>query len=214
MSLSLPEWPAGRIAGVPVHLPLSPRYPIRSERLALRPLTAGDTDAMLAYRSRADVAQYVPFEPMSRADITQRIGTQWARTELTDEGQALTLGIEVTGTGELIGDVMLFWHSRLHRGGELGYVLNPDFGGRGYGTEAATAVLRLGFEELGLHRIVARIDERNDASARLARRLGMRQEARLVHNEFFKGQWSIELDFAMLDDEWHARPATRAAATP
>jgi RimJ/RimL family protein N-acetyltransferase len=199
---------------VPVHLPraLSPRYPICSERLALRPLTAGDADAMLAYRSRADVARYVPFEPMSRADIIQRIGTQWARTELTDEGQGLTLGVEVTGTGKLIGDVMLFWHSRLHAGGELGYVLNPDFGGRGYATEAAIAVLRLGFEELGLHRIVARIDERNDASARLARRLGMRQEACLVRNELFKGQWSSELDFAMLDDEWHARPAARPAA--
>jgi hypothetical protein len=30
----------------------------------------------------------------------------------------------------------------------------------------------------------------------------MRQEARLVHNELFKGEWSNELDFAMLADEW------------
>lgn len=69
-------------------------------------------------------------------------------------------------------------------------------------------MLRLGFEGLGLHRIVARIeriDERNESSVRLARRLGMRQEARLVRNEFFKGEWSTELDFAMLADEWYAR---------
>src|SRR5436309_223289 len=65
-------------------------------------------------------------------------------------------------------------------------------------------VLLLGFEGLGLHRIVARIDEDNEPSVRLARRLGMRQEARLVHNEFFKGRWSNELDFAMLADEWFA----------
>jgi RimJ/RimL family protein N-acetyltransferase len=39
----------------------------------------------------------------------------------------------------------------------------------------------------------------------ITRRLGMRQEARLVHNEFFKGEWSTELDFAMLAGEWHAR---------
>jgi RimJ/RimL family protein N-acetyltransferase len=51
---------------------------------------------------------------------------------------------------------------------------------------------------------VARIDERNDPSARLAIRLGMRQEARLVHNELFKGEWSTELVFAMLADEWPA----------
>ena len=66
-------------------------------------------------------------------------------------------------------------------------------------------MLRLGFEGLGLHRIVARIDERNESSVRLARRLGMRQEARLVSNELFKGEWSNELDFALLADEWYAR---------
>jgi RimJ/RimL family protein N-acetyltransferase len=184
---------------------LRPSYPIRTERLLLRPLTAGDADAMLAYRGRLDVSRYVPFEPMSRDDILERITGQWSRTELTDEGQSLTLGAEVAETGELAGDVVLFWHSREHAGGELGYVLNPALGGRGYATEAASVMLRLGFEDLGLHRIVARIDEDNDPSVRLARRLGMRQEARLVHNEFFKGRWSNEVDFAMLADEWFAR---------
>jgi RimJ/RimL family protein N-acetyltransferase len=148
---------------------------------------------------------------MSRDDILERIAGPWARTELTDEGQALTLGAELAdtglaGTGELAGDVVLFWHSREHAGGELGYVLNPALGGRGYATEAARAMLRLGFEDLGLHRIVARIDERNEPSVKLARRLGMRQEARLVQNEIFKGEWSTEVDFAMLADEWYALP--------
>ena len=184
---------------------LRPRYPVRTERLLLRPLTVADTDALLAYRGRADVSRYVPFEPMGRGDITEHLAGHWARTELTDEGQALTLGAELAQTGELAGDVILFWHSRAHAGGELGYVFDPAFGGRGYASEAAATMLRLGFAELGLHRIVARIDERNETSARLARRLGMRQEARLVDNEFFKGEWSTEVDFAMLADEWHAR---------
>ena len=184
---------------------LCPSYPVRSERLLLRPLAVGDADAMLAYRGREDVSRYVPFEPMSREDIIERIAGPWARTELTDEGQALTLGAQVSETGELAGDVVLFWHSCAHAGGELGYVFNPLLAGRGYATEAATVMLRLGFEGLGLHRIVARIDERNEPSARLARRLGMRQEARLVDNEFFKGEWTTELDFAMLAGEWSAR---------
>jgi len=190
--------------------PLRPSYPIRTERLLLRPLTAGDADALLAYRGRPDVSRYVPFEAMSRDDILELIAGRWARTELTDEGQSLTLGAEVaeTGlaeTGELTGDVVLFWHSREHAGGELGYVFNPALGGRGYATEAANAMLRLGFEGMGLHRIIARIDERNEPSVKLARRLGMRQEARLVDNEIFKGEWSTEVDFAMLASEWYAR---------
>jgi RimJ/RimL family protein N-acetyltransferase len=186
---------------------LRPRYPVPAGRVLLRPLATGDVDAVLAYRSRADVCRYVPFEPMTRQDITERMAGLWARTELTEEGQALTLGVEVRETGELAGDVVLFWRDRLNAGGELGYVFNPDAGGRGYATEAASAMLRLGFDGLGLHRIIARIDERNEPSARLARRLGMRQEARLVRNELFKGEWSTELDFAILADDWRAQPA-------
>ncbi|GGQ59477.1 GNAT family N-acetyltransferase [Couchioplanes azureus] len=186
------------------HAELRPSYPVRTERLLLRPLTEGDVDSLLAYRSIPELCRYVPFEPQDRDVVLDRLAGPWARTALTDEGQSLTLGAELAETGQLVGDVVLFWHSRLHRGGEIGYILDPRFGGRGYATEAASALLRLAFEELGLHRVVARIDERNEASAAVARRLGMRQEARLVHNEFFKGEWSTELDFAMLAAEWRA----------
>lgn len=190
------------MGGVPE---LHPSYPVQTERLRLRPLTAEDTDALLAYRSRPDVCRYVPFEPMDKDVIAERLATHWATTALTDEGQSLTLGIELAETGELVGDVVLFFHSRAHLSGEIGYVVNPSFEGNGYATEAARAMLRLGFDDLGLHRIIGRIDERNEPSAKVLRRLGLRQEARLVHNELFKGEWSTELDFAMLAEEWRAQ---------
>ena len=62
---------------------------------------------------------------MSLDDILERIARRWASTELTDQGQSLTLGAQLAATGELAGDVMLFWHSREHAGGEVGYVFNP-----------------------------------------------------------------------------------------
>jgi RimJ/RimL family protein N-acetyltransferase len=67
---------------------------------------------------------------------------------------------------------------------------------------AASAVLDLGFGELGLNRVVARLDPRNENSAKLAVRLGMRQEAHFVRNEIFKGEWTDELVYAVLADEW------------
>jgi RimJ/RimL family protein N-acetyltransferase len=105
----------------------------------------------------------------------------------------------------LAGDVMLFWSSDEHRSGEIGYVFNPDQAGRGYATEAAEGLLSLAFDGLGLHRVVARVDARNVPSARVAQRLRMRQEAHLVENEWFKGEWSDELQFAILDREWRDR---------
>src|SRR5258708_38224071 len=98
---------------------------------------------------------------MRRDDIIERIAGQWARTELTDEGQWLTLGVQVGDTSELAGDVVLFWHSRAHAGGELGYVFNPGLGGRGDATEAAGMMLRPGFEGPCPDHIVRAVDERN-----------------------------------------------------
>src|SRR3954453_16022154 len=91
---------------------LRPVYPVRTGRLILRPLTSGDVDALLSYRSRPDVCRYLPFEPMTRQVIEGRMAKDWARTVLTDEGQALTLGVALAVTGQLVGDVVLFWHSR------------------------------------------------------------------------------------------------------
>ena len=183
---------------------LHPSYPLRSARLAIRPFSEQDVDAIVAYRSLPEVCRYVPFEPMDANTVRERLRGSWARRVLEAEGQALLLGVEIVATGELVGDVMLAWSSAEHRGGEIGYVLHPAHSGQGYATEAAHRLLHLAFDELGLHRVVARIDADNPSSARLATRLGMRQEAHLVQNEWFKGRWSDELDFAILEDEWRA----------
>jgi RimJ/RimL family protein N-acetyltransferase len=65
-------------------------------------------------------------------------------------------------------------------------------------------VLRLGFEDLGLHRIFGRIDGRNTASARVLERLGMRREAHFIQNEIVKGEWTDEVVYALTEDEWPA----------
>lgn len=185
---------------------LAPSYPVLTERLALRPIVAGDIDDLLAYRSRPDVCRWVPFEPQDRARIEKLVAGQFARRELERAGEALFFGVEHRDSGRLIGDLMLNWASEEHRGAELGWVLNPEYGGRGFATEAVLAVMQLAFDGLGLHRLTARIDADNAASIRLAERLGMRREAHLVENEWFKGRWSDEVDYAILDREWAGRP--------
>ena len=184
---------------------LAPAYPVRSARLLLRPLSSADVSALLAYRSQPEVCRYVPFDPMDATEVRARLEGLWSRQALDQEGEALTLGAELADSGELIGDVMLRWISAEHGCGELGYVFHPAHGGRGYAAEAAHAVLHLAFDDFQLHRVIARVDARNTASARLASRLGMRQEAHLVENEWFKGEWTDELDFALLRKEWQAQ---------
>jgi RimJ/RimL family protein N-acetyltransferase len=187
------------------HVNLAPIYPIRSERLLLRPLAAADADALVAYRSMPEVCRYVPFEPMDASTVLARIEGSWSLRALDQEGDALILGAERADSGELIGDLMLRWLSAENSSGEIGYVFSPAHEGRGYASEAAHAVLHLAFDGLGLHRVIARVDARNTASARLVTRVGMRQEAHLVENEWFKGEWTDELDFGLLASEWPSR---------
>jgi RimJ/RimL family protein N-acetyltransferase len=186
---------------------LKPDYPIETARLRLRPLDpATDVDGVHAYQSREDVCRYVPYSPRSRDEVAERLSDpERTRSTLEEAGQVLNVAVVRRDTDELIGDVVLFWHSAEHRGGEIGYAFNPEHHGQGFATETGEALLALAFDGLDLRRVVGRIEERNTASAAVLERLGMRQEARLVENEWFKGEWSTELDYAILADEWRAR---------
>jgi RimJ/RimL family protein N-acetyltransferase len=189
------------VTGDPLPLPL------RTERLWLRRVTGDDAAALHAYRSLPEVARYVPFAPMSLADVRSALAERW-----TAGGSGPLIGIERADSGELIGDLSLWPARPEHRGGEIGWLLHPDHGGRGLATEAAHAALGLAFGALGLHRVVARVDARNLASLRLCARLGMRREAVLRENEWFKGEWTDEVDYALLESEWP--PSASASASP
>ena len=185
---------------------LAPAYPLETERLLLRPVDpARDAEAMLSYRSLPEICRYIPPLPATPESIaTMLADPERTRSTLTEAGQHLLLAVVRRDTGELIGDVILFWRSAEHRTGEIGYVLHPDQHGRGFATEASRALLALAFDGLDLHRVIARIDQRNPASAAVLRKIGMRQEAVLVENEWFKGEWTTEVDFAILQSEWRA----------
>ena len=163
--------------------------------------------ALLAYRGDPEVCRYLPFEPMTPEVLAARLAGDLGRREITGEGEAVTLGAERIVDGRLVGDVVLFFHSERHAAGEIGYVFHPDVAGQGLATEACTAVLDLAFAGLGLHRVVANMDARNAASARLAERLGMRREAHHHSAEMFKGEWSDLLVYAILEEEWRALSA-------
>lgn len=189
---------------------LRPAYPLLTERLRLRPFRDDDLDAFHAIQSRPDVVRYLYWEPRSREQAEEMLGRRTRQVAIEKEGDGLHLAAELRETGELIGHFSLYYASQEHRTAEIGFVMHPNHHGHGYALEAARELLRLGFDELGLHRIIGRCDARNTRSARLMERLGMRREAHLLANEFVKGEWTDEFAFAMLEQEWRARARERA----
>jgi RimJ/RimL family protein N-acetyltransferase len=182
----------------------TPEYPIRTERLLLRPLRHEDRDDLAAYRSIPDVCRYVPFSPQGLVDIDRHLAGQGSTTSLPEEaGKNLTLGVELDG--RVIGDIILIRPAEPAGTAEIGYVFAPEVAGHGYATEACRPLLALAFDVLGMHRVIGRLDERNGPSARVLERLGMRLEAHFVEDDWFKGEWTSTLVYAILDREWRDR---------
>lgn len=179
------------------------QLPIDTDRLQLRAFAPDDADRYFSYRSLPETVRYLYRDPKTYEQAVESVAKS-ARLEFDKDGDILALAIQPKGAAELAGEVILKLASTAAEQAEIGYSLHPDAVGNGYVTEAATAMLRLGFEHYGFHRIFARIDEDNTASASVARRLGMRQEARLVESDRFNGRWGTELVFAMLASEWQA----------
>jgi RimJ/RimL family protein N-acetyltransferase len=186
---------------------LRPAYPLQTARLTLRPFLPGDLEELFAIHSRPEVARFLYWEARDLEQVREVLDGKLRQSVLEDEGQGLALAVVWRKVGVLVGEVSLLWLSRRHRQGEIGFLFHPGYQGKGLATEAAEVMLRLGFADLGLHRVIGRCDGQNHPSARLMERLGMRREAHFVHNEIFKGTWGDELVYAMLDDEWRARPS-------
>jgi RimJ/RimL family protein N-acetyltransferase len=183
-------------------LPFAPALPLETERLRLRAFTLDDVDATHAVYSRPEVVRWLYHEPWTPAVAAEKVAARLPWVQLAADGSPLFLAVEEKEHGTFLGDCMLRVANVEHREGEIGFVLHPDHQGRGYATEAARELVRVAFDEAGLHRVIARCELRNDASLRVMERLGMRREACFVENEWVKGEWQSELVYALLEREW------------
>ena len=181
---------------------LAPTGPVRTARLTLRLYEIGDFDALYAMFGREDVCRYLPWGPMTLDQARAKLAQRLRQTRLVADGDAIVLAAIEASTGLHVGEFMLRLTNAESRQGEIGWSLHPSAHGRGLATEGARAMLRLGFEELGLHRIIAGTDPRNAASIKVMERLGMRREATFVDSWFLKGEWVGEIVCAILESEW------------
>lgn len=188
--------------------PVHPSYPLRTERLALRPVRVDDLDAIHAHRSLPEVARYLPHEPHTRdmtADTLERV---IAGAALTEPGNWLDLAVE-DASGRVVGEVLLKRDAQPLTG-EIGFAFHPDVHGTGIATEAVAAGLDLAFGSFGWHRVIGICDVQNTPSAALMRRIGMRLEGVWRKDCFEKERWNNSLQFAVLASEWRATPPPSA----
>lgn len=188
----------------------TPVWPIRTERLILRPFEAGDLQALYEMQSDEAVVRYLYHDARSLDEVRSALQRKIAAAAIEGEGDGLGVAAVLRDTGEVVADISLWCVSEGHQQGELGFVVHPAHQGRGYATEAARPMVDFALRTIGFHRLVGRTEARNIGSARVLEKLGMRREAHLIENEWVKGEWQSELVYAILADEW----ARRAAVSP
>lgn len=172
----------------------------------LRKLEPGDCDAVHALLSRMDVVRHMLFPLCSSREESEKFlldslaespGDPWrsvVRAIVGDDGAVAGLcGVAILRGAEE---------------GEIWYLVNPACWGHGIATEAARQLLRLGFAELGLHRLWATCLPENPASLRVLEKAGMRREGFQVKNLKIHGEWKSSYLYAILAEEWGAAPKT------
>lgn len=179
-------------------------HPLATARLLLRPYGADDLASLHGMFGREDVCRYLPWPPMDLAAAQAKLEQRLQQTAIGPETGAMVLAAVERATGRTVGEFMLALRSPDDLLGVIGWSVHPDVQGRGFATEGAREMLRVGFGELGLHRIVAECDPRNGASIRVMEKLGMRREALFVEAELIKGEWVDSLVYAQLESAWRA----------
>ena len=206
-------WPSVHHVLVPQDLS-AVAWPVRTDRLVLRPATVDDVEPTWQIRRLPAVSQWMTSGADDRAEF--------AATFLQADRLAKTLIVQ--SDGRQVGDLMVSiedaWAQTevadQARGvqAELGWVIDPACAGKGFATEAARRLLRICFVELGLRRVYAQCFADNSPSWRIMEKLGMRREEYAVRDSLHRsGQWMDGMRYAILLDEWQAGPAGAGSAT-
>lgn len=180
-------------------------WPVRTERLVLRPATTEDVEAIWCYRRLEAVSHWLP-----RLAPTLE-GFRRHQEEPSRMAKTLVMELE----GRVIGDLMLAVEDAWAQAEvadrarstqvELGWVLHPDHAGRGLATEAVRELIRICFDDLGAHRVTASSYAGNETSWRLMERVGMRRESYGVRESLHRsGEWLDSVGYALLAEEWRA----------
>ena len=165
-----------------------------TSRLVLREYTRDDLAAAHRFASDPENVRFVTWGP-TRLDDPRRFLEGWLEEQVTDPRTGWTFAVTEPG-GEPFGSIGLY--RKGPNDAETGFVVAHDRAGCGFATEAAAAVLRFGFDTVGLHRIWATCRPDNVGSSRVLEKIGMEREGHLRDHVLVRGAFRDSLLYAAI----------------
>lgn len=185
-----------------VHKVFSNMPTLKSERISLRPMHPMDAEDMYDYAKREEVTRYLLWSPHENISYTKDyLRYIQGRYALGDFYDWAIIDREIR---RMIGTCGFTKIDVANNAAEIGYVLHPDFWGKGYAAEAAECVLAFGFDELKLHRIEARFMQPNERSRRVMEKVGMTFEGYHKDLVFVKGAYRTVGVCAITEEDFRA----------
>ncbi len=190
----------------------SMQLPIETSHLVLRPFERADVEAVSRYHTLPVLQRYLVHPTRYKEDVPAAVELMRNQVVLHRPGDTLSLAVTRKGDKVLLGQVHLKWSDATASQGEVRFAINPAESGKGYMTEALSALFDLAFDQFRVHRLFVRCDGKCHHSIKLMQKLGMRLEAHYREHALFQGEWDEELHFAILDREW--RPDNKVFELP
>lgn len=147
---------------------------LETERLRLREIEKSDAESLFAYFSKEITNRYYGQDPFDKVEQAEGIVEMFTANYIEKRG--IRWGIECKETKSFIGTIGYHLWSPRHKRAEIGYDLHPNYWGKGYASEALTAVSKYGFDVMELTRIGAVVFTENDASSKLLLKQGFKNE--------------------------------------
>lgn len=176
---------------------------LETNRLILRKILVGDCADVYEYSSRPETSRYLLWNAHENPKYTKKY-LSYLQTAYRNE-EFFDFGLVDKESGKMIGTCGFTDFDMDNNSAEIGYVLNPDFWGKGLAREAIMRVMAFGFAELRLHRITAKIMTGNSASKRVAEKCGMRHESTHVESMRIKGNYETIEEYAILAKEFYGK---------
>ncbi|WP_419902003.1 GNAT family N-acetyltransferase [Kiloniella sp.] len=168
--------------------------PLDTDRLRIRKYRLTDMEETRPMSQDPVLRQWIPSGVFNEEEHREYVAKSSA-----DKAQDFI--VEDKHTGEIVGE-MTFHLWFVERTWEIGWLILPAYQGKGYASEAARALINLGFRTMGLHRIIATAQPENPASWRVMEKVGMRREGH--YKQCIPrpdGTWWDEVFYAILADE-------------
>ncbi|NRT15876.1 ribosomal-protein-alanine N-acetyltransferase [Flavobacterium sp. 28A] len=178
-------------------LNFSPFPNLETERLSLRRVVNDDVNEIFYLRSNREVMKYIP-RPLAITpeDALAHIATIDATI---DRNEGINWAITLKNSDKLIGIIGHYRIQPQNYRSEVGYILHPDYHGKGFIPEALKKVIAFGFNEMKLHTIEAVIDPNNTASEKVLLKSGFSKEAHFIENQFYEGRFLDTVIYSLLN---------------